>query len=152
MTFNVEIDVTNVRNPCCQFYGVAMENILDKKNVCSKCQTVVQTQADIEVVLHSKMVENLVKKVNLMTPNKMRGEIENMLMMGFDLNLIHQIDLAALLQEEDAQSVYWNMIMWFKYLNLPVNWLSPYIDDIHPNSPETFWDDISEAIHDPQDI
>ena len=89
MTFNVEIDTKNIRNPCCQFYGVAIENILDKKNICPKCQKAVQTQADIEVILHSKMVENLLVKVNLMTPNKMRGEIENMLMMGFDLNLIH---------------------------------------------------------------
>ena len=95
------------------------------------------------------MVENSVKKVGLMPPNKMRGEIENMLMMGFDLNLIHQIDLAALLKDEDAQPVYWNMIMWFKYLNLPVNWLSPYIDDIYPQSPETFWDEVSEAMHEP---
>ena len=48
--------------------------------------------------------------------------------------------------------MYWNMIMWFKHLNLPINWLSPYIDDIHPHSPETFWDEVSEAIHDSLDI
>ena len=48
------------------------------------------------------MVENSVQKVNLMLPNKLRAEIEYMLMMGFDLNLIHQIDLAALSKEDDA--------------------------------------------------
>lgn len=43
MTFNVEIDVVNVHNPCCNFYGVSMENILDKRNICSKCGKQVQT-------------------------------------------------------------------------------------------------------------
>jgi hypothetical protein len=37
-------------------------------------------------------------------------------------------------------------------LNLPVNWLSPYVDDIYPESPETFWQEVSYSMHSPQDI
>jgi hypothetical protein len=41
--------------------------------------------------------------------------------------------------------------MWFKYLNLPTNWLSPYIDDIHPQG-ESFWEEVSQAIHSEEQI
>lgn len=97
MTFSIEVDVCNVRNTCCGFEGVSIDSILDKKKMkCANCKEASQTQAELHVVLHSKMVENSVSRVNLMLPNKLRSEIENMLMMGSDLNLIHQIDLSAL--------------------------------------------------------
>jgi hypothetical protein len=89
MTFSIEIDIVNAINPCCGNKEIQMENILDRKNKCSKCLKEVQAEADIEIFLLSKMVINSIQTVKLMLPNKLRSEIENMLMMGFDLNLIH---------------------------------------------------------------
>jgi hypothetical protein len=89
MTFSIEIDIVNTVNPCCGNTEIQMENILDRKNKCAKCQKEVQAEADIEIFLLSKMVVNSIQTVKLIRPNKLRSEIENMLMMGFDLNLIH---------------------------------------------------------------
>jgi len=56
----------------------------------------------------------------------MRSEVESLLKVDRFYKTLQQIDLSAFSQAPREIELYWNVVFWFKHINLPYLWLCPY--------------------------
>jgi len=65
-----------------------------------------------------------------MQPKALRSGVESTLRICKSYKTLHQIDLSTFSQVQQEQELYWNLIFWFKYIQLPYLWMAPYLQHL----------------------
>lgn len=69
-------------------------------------------------------------KVEAMEPIALRGGVQSVLGIDKQYKTLQQLDLSAFSQILEDQQLYWNLVFWFKFTQLPYIWMAPYLHHI----------------------
>ena len=103
-----------------------MEELLNLKSA----RITEQQNTQVQVQVASNLGTYEVIKVPTMLPKALRSGVESVLRIDKAYKTVQQMDLSSFSQVKEEQELYWNLVFWFKYTQLPYLWLAPYVQHL----------------------
>lgn len=89
-----------------------------------------KNRSDITVRLVSNQETHQIMRVQALQPKALRSGVESVLRIDKGYKTLQQVDLSTFSQMQQEQDLYWNLVFWFKYMQLPYLWMAPYLSHL----------------------